>query len=420
MNCIIITIGDELLIGQVIDTNSAWLARELNALGIAVTRRVSVGDDWQAIWQALDNAIESAELVLITGGLGPTADDITKPLLCQYFGGKLIVNDQVLAHVRAIFERINSDRGGKPRPMLERNLKQAEVPDVCEVLHNPAGTAPGMLFQKNGTMVISMPGVPHEMKEIMRQAVLPRLRQNENLGVVEHRTLLTAGQGESYVAERIQAFENALPKHIRLAYLPSYGMVRLRLTGIGTDRVIVEEELDQQFEKLKQEVFDLLVTDRDEQLHQVVLRLLAERGETLAMAESCTGGYMAHLVTQIPGSSSVFMGSAVVYSNAAKHSVLGVPIETIEQQGAVSEAVVRDMVEGCLLKFGSRYAMAVSGIMGPGGGSDEKPVGTVWIAVGNAHKIEAQQMRFRFDRHRNIELTANYAFNLLRLFMLRQ
>ena len=395
------------------------MARVLNETGIAVTKRISIGDEWHQIWRALDEATTSAELVLITGGLGPTADDITKPLLCEYFGGQLVINQQALDNVVGIFERINRDNPDNPRPLLERNKKQAEVPDVCEVLLNSSGTAPGMLFQKNGCTVISMPGVPHEMKRMMQEHVLPRLKQDANLGVVEHRTLLTAGQGESFVAERLVDFEANLPAFMKLAYLPSYGMVRLRLTAKGKESKTVVEALELQFDKLQQLMNDLLVTNRDEQLHEVVMRMLQEDGMKLALAESCTGGYMAHLITKIPGSSAVFQGSAVVYSNEAKQQLLGVPAELLQWHGAVSEEVAMAMAKGALGQYDADYAAAVSGIMGPGGGSEQKPVGTVCMAVAKkSGSVEARTFRFRFDRQRNIELTANYAFNLLRLFML--
>jgi nicotinamide-nucleotide amidase len=408
----IITIGDELLIGQVIDTNSAWMAQELNQVGITVSRRVAVGDEWNAIWNALDQELPQADIILITGGLGPTADDITKPLLCEYFGGKLVIDPGVLAHVTYLFEQVFK------RPMIERNMRQAEVPDVCTVLHNARGTAPGMWFEKDGKVVVSMPGVPHEMKGLMKDEVIPRLLKQFQLPAIQHRTLLTAGIGESFLAERIHDFEINLPSHIRLAYLPGYGMVRLRLSAAGYDHEAIAAGIDEQFALLQSLVSDVMVTNSDETIPQVIARLLSERNQTMATAESCTGGYIAHLITSMAGSSNYFLGSVVSYANQAKQDLLGVSPETLATVGAVSEDTVRQMVKGALAALKSDYAVATSGIMGPGGGSPEKPVGTVWIAAGNSQHIMTRLLQLRFDRHRNIELAANQALNLLRTFII--
>jgi nicotinamide-nucleotide amidase len=408
----IITIGDELLIGQVIDTNSAWMAQQLNLSGITVSRRVAVGDEWNAIWSALDQELERADIILLTGGLGPTADDITKPLLCDYFGGKMISDPKVLAHVTYLFEKVLK------RPMIERNIRQADVPDVCTVLHNRNGTAPGMWFEKNNRIIVSLPGVPHEMKGLMTEEVIPRLLQHFQPPVIVHRTLLTAGIGESFLAERIHAFETSLPSFIKLAYLPNYGMVRLRLSASGYERDIIEKTMEEQFIILQELVSDVLVTNRDESLDQVVARILLERGETLGTAESCTGGYIAHLLTSAAGSSRYFLGSIISYDNQVKEDLLEVPPATLESAGAVSEATVIQMVKGALSALKTDYVIATSGIMGPGGGSANKPVGTVWVAVGNQDEIITQQFHFRFDRRRNIELTATNAFNLLRKFII--
>jgi nicotinamide-nucleotide amidase len=406
----IITIGDELLIGQTIDTNSAWMAQELNAIGIWVHRRVAVGDAWDEIWSALDEEGSRSDVVLITGGLGPTADDITKPLLCRYFNGNMVVDTQVLAHVRGIFERMN-------RPLLERNLKQAEVPDVCKVLMNHRGTAPGMWFEKDGKPFISMPGVPHEMKGLMTRDVIPALEERFRLPPIVHRTLLTAGIGESFLAERISEFENSLPENIKLAYLPNYGMVRLRLTARGNDPR-TRAELEAEFDILKQQVTDVMVTDTDKSIPQVIGEILKGRGQTLSTAESCTGGYISHLITSNPGSSAYYLGGAVVYANEAKTSILGVQEETLRTYGAVSEQTVLQMARGILDSTGSDFAIATSGIMGPDGGSEEKPVGTVWVGLAAKERESASRFHFRFDRARNIELAANHGLNALRKFIL--
>jgi nicotinamide-nucleotide amidase len=408
----IITIGDELLIGQVVDTNSAWMAQELNKIGVWVGHRVAVGDVWKDIWNALDQSAKRSEIILITGGLGPTADDITKPLLCEYFGGKMIVDEGALANVKYIFEKVLN------RPMIERNLKQAEVPDVCTVIPNKRGTAPGMWFEKDGRIFISMPGVPYEMKGMMSDYVLPALQQRFALPFIAHRTMLLAGIGESYLAEHIKTFETALPAHIKLAYLPNYGMLRLRLTAAGSDKTLVEEELQSLFHTLRQLVEEWMVADEDISLQAAVGRMLKTRGRTVATAESCTGGNIAHLLTSIPGSSQYFKGSVVSYANEVKEKILNVSAETFTSVGAVSEETVRQMVQGVLPLMDTDYAIATSGIMGPDGGTPEKPVGTVWIAVGDRQRILAQKFYFRFDRERNIELASTNALNLLRKFIL--
>ncbi|MFT3935393.1 MAG: CinA family nicotinamide mononucleotide deamidase-related protein [Chitinophagaceae bacterium] len=410
----IITIGDELLIGQVVDTNSAWMAQELNNAGIWVKRRVAVGDSWDEIWQALDEESKHADIILITGGLGPTADDITKPLLCKYFGGKLVVDEKVLAHVKYLFEKVFRRQG----PILERNMKQAEVPDVCTVLHNEIGTAPGMWFEKEEKVFVSMPGVPQEMKWLMSNEVIQRLQKRFTMSAIVSRTLLTFGIGESFLAERIKDFEEALPENIKLAYLPNYGMVRLRLTGTGPDEAILTPLVQAQFEKLLKLLPDVLVTDKDEPMELVVARLLLNSKKTMATAESCTGGYIAHRITAHAGSSEYFKGSVVSYANEVKETLLNVPHDYFFTVGAVSEEVVKGMVKGVLEKINADYAIAVSGIMGPGGATAEKPVGMVWVAVGNKDKITTQLFNFRFDRARNIEMTAINALNLLRKFIL--
>jgi nicotinamide-nucleotide amidase len=403
----IITIGDELLIGQVVDTNSAWMAQELNKNGLWVSRRVAVGDTREDIWKALDEESGRSSVILITGGLGPTADDITKPLLRDYFGGNMVVDESALANVKWIFERVLK------RPMLERNLQQAEVPDTCSVIQNRRGTAPGMWFEKDGCIFVSMPGVPYEMKGMITDAVLPALQQRFSLPHIAHRTLLTAGIGESFLAEHIKTFEEALPPSIKLAYLPNYGMVRLRLTSRSEDLRTLDAELDKQFGMLKTLVAEWMVIDEDISLQEAVGRLLVSKGKTLGTAESCTGGYIAHLITSIAGSSRYFKGSVVSYANDIKTNLLHVGQQTLDSNGAVSEATVREMLSGALSTLNTDFAVATSGIMGPDGGTPEKPVGTVWIAVGDRQHIVARKMSFRFDRQRNIELTATNALNML-------
>lgn len=407
----IITIGDELLIGQVIDTNSSWIARELNKMGILVKHRVAVGDVWQDIWDALDAESKQASLILITGGLGPTADDITKQLLCTYFGARMVVHQPTLNQITHIFEQVLK------RPMIERNIKQAEVPDTCTVLQNERGTAPGMLFKKEGKVFISLPGVPHEMKWLMTNKVMPLLPELFQTGFVEHRTLLTAGIGESFLADLIQDIETSLPESIKLAYLPNYGMVRLRLSAFGFDKPAMQQEINQYFQLLKERTGEYLVTDEDIPMELAVGRLLKQKGKTVATAESCTGGYIAHLITSHPGASAYFTGSVISYANAIKQSVLHVSAETLQSAGAVSEATVTQMARSVLDMMQTDYAIAVSGIMGPDGGTTEKPVGMVWVAVADKDKVLTRLFNFRFDRKRNIELTSYHALNLLRAFL---
>ncbi len=417
INASIITIGDELLIGQTIDTNSAFIAQELNKIGVWVRRRVAVGDIWDDIWKSLDEESNEADIIIITGGLGPTADDITKPLLCKYFGGKLVIDENVLEHVKNIFRRLN-------RPIIDRNLKQAEVPDVCTVLHNARGTAPGMMFiraeesSEQKKIFFSLPGVPHEMAGLITDQVIPEIKQLFTLPAIVHRTAFTAGQGESFIAELLMDFESKLPAHIKLAYLPSYGMVKLRLTATGNTKEEVEKELNPVFEELKIFVKDILVTDEDEGLEIVTGKILIAKSKTMATAESCTGGNIARLITSVPGSSAYYKGSIVSYDNEVKENILGVKKETLKEFGAVSEQTVTEMVRGAVEKLNVDYAVAASGIMGPGGGSTEKPAGTIWIAAGNKEKVTTLLLNLRFDRKRNTEIASLTALNLLRKFIL--
>lgn len=404
----IITIGDELLIGQVIDTNSAWIAQQMNINGISVKKRVAIGDSYHEIWNALDAEESQADIILITGGLGPTSDDITKPLLCDYFGGKMVVNGEVLAHVKYLFEEVFK------RPITEVNLKQAEVPDVCEVLPNKRGTAPGMLFYKNDTMFISMPGVPYEMKGIMEHSALPLVKAKFDLPAIVHKTLLTAGIGESALAELIEDFEKALPAEIKLAYLPNYGMVRLRLSTVLDKKGDADTAITKQFEALKNITGEYLVSPNDDTMPVIVGKLLKSKGKTMSAAESCTGGYIAHLLTSVPGSSAYFMGSLVSYSNGLKQELLDVKSKTLENFGAVSEETVIEMLQGLLKKTGTDYGIATSGIMGPAGGSAEKPVGTVWLAAGTKDSYVTKKLQLRFNRQRNIETAGMMALNFLR------
>ena len=410
----IITIGDELLIGQVIDTNSAYIAQSLNKIGVTVSNRIAVGDDKNAILDALSNTSKQSNIVIITGGLGPTADDITKPLLNEYFGGKLVIHQPSLDHITDIF--LNKYK----RPLIERNIKQAEVPDVCEVLFNENGTAPGMLFEKEGVLYFSLPGVPHEMKGLVDKYVISKIKQSFKTPSIVHRTLLTAGLGESFLAEIIADFENALPSHIKLAYLPNFGMVRLKLTGTSDKENELITNMKAVFAELKVKVQAYLVTDKDEAMEVVVGGLLRANNQTVATAESCTGGYIGHLLSKHAGSSQFYTGGIISYDNRIKTEFLDVSTEILHTVGAVSKEAVEQMAVAVRAKMNTDYGVSVSGIMGPSGQTDEKPLGMVWIGVANKEKVYSKVLYLRFDRSRNIEVTATQAINLLRLLIINK
>jgi len=410
----IITIGDELLIGQVIDTNSAYIAQSLNKIGVVINNRIAVGDDKNSILEALSITSKQSNVVIITGGLGPTADDITKPLLNEYFGGKLMIHQPTLDHITDIF--VNKHK----RPLIDRNIKQAEVPDVCEVLFNENGTAPGMLFEKDGVLYFSLPGVPHEMKGLVDKYVVSKIQQSFKTPKIVHRTLLTAGIGESFLAELIADFENALPDNIKLAYLPNFGMVRLRLTGIDWDENLLISNIQEAFSQLKIQVSEYLVTDSDETMEVVVGRLLKEKNQTVATAESCTGGYIGHLLSKHAGSSQFYTGGIISYDNRIKTEFLDVSTQILHTVGAVSKEAVEQMAKSVREKMNTDFGISVSGIMGPSGQTDEKPLGMVWIGVANREKVVSKVFYLRFDRSRNIEVTATQAINLLRLLIINK
>ncbi len=412
MKAEIITIGDELLIGQVIDTNSAWIAEQLNLVGIQVHQITSISDNRAHILIALGEAAQRVEVVLITGGLGPTKDDITKNTLCEYFNTELVFHQPSFDNVKKIF-------GLRGFRVTELNRKQAEVPANCTPLSNINGTAPGMWFENNGVIFVSMPGVPFEMKPMVTNEVLPMLVQKTDSNCIIHKTILTHGVGESFLAKTIESWETELPANIKLAYLPQPGIVRLRLTAFGSDNDELDIELDNQVEQLKKIIPELIFGFDDETLEMVVGRLLKERKLLIATAESCTGGYIAHLITSIPGSSDYFMGATVSYANKVKVIELEVEANDIEVCGAVSEVVVSQMALGARQKFGTDFALAVSGIAGPGGGTREKPVGTTWIALATPDKVITKKFLFGEHRGRNIRKAALAALNMLRLELLR-
>ncbi len=407
MKAEIISIGDELLIGQVVNTNASWIGEQLTMAGISVYQAVSVADNHDHIFEALETAGKHADLVLITGGLGPTKDDITKQTLCEFFGSELIFNEQVFEDVKEIF-RV---RG---RQVSELNRKQAEVPDNCTVIRNEHGTASGMWFEKDGVIFVSMPGVPFEMKPMVSNYIIPNLIKRFNLPAIYHKTVLTQGVPESEMAAMIEDWENTLPSNVKLAYLPQPGIVRLRLTASGKDRSVQVKIVETEIERLKGIIGEYIFGFDKDTLEEIVGNMLREKGKTVSTAESCTGGYIAHLITSVAGSSDYYKGSVVSYANEIKSNTLDVNDEDLEKYGAVSEPVVRQMAEGVREKFGTDFALATSGIAGPSGGTDEKPVGTTWIAVATPEKVIARQFHFGEHRGRNIRRTALMALDMLR------
>ncbi len=409
---IIITIGDELLIGQIIDTNSAWIAQQLNIIGIDVVQRVAIADEKKAIIDSLQNALAIADIVLLTGGLGPTADDITKPVLCDFFGGKLIVNEQVLAHVKAMFEKRN-------RPFIERNAKQAEVPDVCTVLHNPMGTAPGMLFAQNGKIIVSMPGVPFEMKSIMESSVLSILNKKFNAGnEIFHSTILTFGEGESFLAEKIRDIEEKLPAHIKLAYLPSPFAVKLRLSAHGKNKNKLALEVNQYRDELIVRLGKTVAAIEDLPLEKLIGKILIEKKLSLALAESCTGGNIGHRITEVEGASKYFKGNVVCYDTKIKTDLLGIPLAFIKTNGVVSEEVAKAMAVAACKKLEASIGLGITGIFSESDYEDKSPVGTVFIAIANAqNKIEIYKHLLHYNRIQNKETATQMALYHLLAFV---
>ncbi len=407
MDCEIITIGDELLIGQVVDTNSAWMAARLNEIGLRVKQILSVSDETEHIIQTVDGSLNRVSIVLITGGLGPTRDDLTKDALCKYFDCGLVVDEKVLEELSLFF-------GKRGRPLTETNMKQAEIPECCEPIYNPNGTAPGMWFDsKDQKVVVSMPGVPFEMKAMMHDFVMPKLRERYQLPPVFHQTIVTTGVGESFLADKIQDWELALPDYIKLAYLPAVGMVKLRLSCYGADKQKINKVLDE-VEILKSLINNYIYVIGDVSLEEELGKLLTSKKHTIAIAESCTGGYLSHLVTSVPGSSAYYIGTTISYANEVKSKFFGVDKSIIDKQGAVSEQVAKAMAAGVREKLGTTWSLSTTGVAGPGGGTAEKPVGTVWIGLAGPEGVIARKFMFGSDRMRNIQATAVAAFTMLK------
>ena len=408
----IITIGDEILYGQIVDTNSQWISKELDKIGVKTVRKTTVSDSELDILGALSESTTRADIILITGGLGPTSDDLTKPCLAKFFQCDLALNQQALKEVQLIFTKIG-------RELTETNRQQAYLPTKCSVVTNRVGTAPGMWFQKQGIVYVSMPGVPHEMKTMMTEQVLPKLQTIFRTPAIYHKIIKTIGIGESWLADKIESWEKKLPPHIKLAYLPGLGEVKLRLTAVGDDKTGLAYEVDQQIENLKLLAGKHIYGYDKDTLPTVVGNLLRDLNLTIASAESCSGGSVAQAITSVAGSSDYFMGSIVAYQNRLKESLLGVKPATLNNHGAVSEPTILEMAEGIRKSLKVDIGVATSGIAGPGGGSDEKPVGTVWVAyVDEKNKITKKLSLYK-DRAINIKLTTQAVLNLVRQRLLK-
>jgi len=412
MKAIILNIGDELLIGQVTNFNASWMAEQLNKIGVDVIRINVISDREEEIVFALDEAMKSTDLILLTGGLGPTKDDITKNTLCNYFNTKLVFDENTYKNIEDLFK----SRGFT---MTETNRKQAEVPENCKVIMNTEGTAPGMWFEKDNRIIISTPGVPFELKAMMSNYILPEIESRMGEETIVHRTILTQGVGESFLADMISEWEDNLPSFIRLAYLPSPGLVRLRLTARGTDKNVLTNEIEKQIENLKKIIGEYIFGYDNETLEIIIGRLLTDRKKTVVTAESCTGGAIAQRITSIAGSSAYYKGSVIAYSNEVKENILSVKPETLASHGAVSEETVKEMASNVRVKLNADYSIAVSGIAGPDGGTAEKPVGLVWIAVSSANNTIAKKFQFGNNRLVNIDRAVVTALNLLRTLILR-
>ncbi len=414
MKCEVISIGDELLIGQTINTNASWIGEQLNNFGFTIAHGAIISDNKNDIILALNNASNRSDIIIITGGLGPTNDDITKHTLTEYFNTSLERNKDIEKNIVAYFKSVN-------RPILKSNLDQALLPLSCEVLSNSRGTASGMWFEKDNIIYISLPGVPYEMKGIMQEHVFPKLLSK--IGgetVVVNKTIRTHGMGESFLAEIIKSWEDKLEiNNIKLAYLPSPGIVKLRLSVIGLDKLILERKLKETIDELKALIPDQIYGYGNATMEGVVGKLLKERNLTIATAESCTGGSVAKMLTSVSGSSSYFNGAIVSYNNQSKVDLLNVDFKDIDDYGAVSQQVVEQMAEGVRNKFHTDYGISTSGIAGPSGGTKEKPVGTVWIAVASKNRIVSKKIKLGYNRERNMYVSSISVLNLLRLELLK-
>lgn len=406
----ILTIGDELLYGQILNTNAHWISAEVGKIGLQVVRQTTIPDNETEILKAFAEAEQRATIILITGGLGPTSDDLTKPALTKYFNSQLKIHEGALTDITHFFE----SRGKK---LSELDRRQAELPACCEKISNPLGTAPGMWFEKNNRVLVSMPGVPSEMKRMMVDTILPKLKEHFHPPDIYHKMILTTGIGESALADKISGWEKSLPSHFGLAYLPGPGEVKLRLTATG-NKESLQQEATGLIEKLKEAAGNYIYGYDHETLPEAVGKLLLQRNLTLSVAESCTGGYLSHLITSVPGSSEYFLGSMIPYAYEIKKHQLGVKPETLEQYGAVSEPTIIEMANVVRARFSAHIGVATSGIAGPGGATPEKPVGLVWIAYSDKHFTKTKKLLLTSDRIQNIQLASMAVLNMIRLNIL--
>lgn len=404
----IISIGDEILYGQTLDTNSHWISGRLDEIGVKVRRKITVGDEREEILNSVRESENRSDIVLITGGLGPTSDDLTKPLLTEYFQTHLKMNEDALQDIKTLFAKAGKE-------LKEPHIQQALLPASCTKVTNMLGTAPGMWFERNGKVIVSMPGVPYEMKGMMTSIILPKLKEKYVGGVIYHKMIKTIGVSESDIAQTIKAWEERLPKHIKLAYLPSLGRVKLRITAMGDDKARLEEEVGFQVDGVLPLISKYVYGYDDDEMEKLIGQRLMENGQTIAFAESCTGGHLSQLITGVEGSSRYFKGTLVAYDYDVKVKALGVDQTVLEQQGAVSEEVVLQMAKNVREKLNADVGMAISGIAGPGGGTEEKPVGTVWIAYSDNKITTARKFNFSKDRKLNIRFAAQSALNMFRL-----
>lgn len=408
----VISIGDELLYGQTLNTNAHWIGNELDKIGARISRMLTIGDKEDELLKAFEEAEKRADVVLITGGLGPTDDDLTKPCLAKYFDCELKLNENALEEIEALFKKVGRELNGL-------NKRQAELPICCEKISNTRGTAPGMWFQRNGKVFISMPGVPGEMKKMMLDYVIPRLKKEFETDIIVHKMIKTIGIAESTLAKKISPWAKKLPEHIKLAYLPNLGQVKLRLTATGNNREELNNEIKKQVNHLQEHIGKYIYGYDNVEIESIIGKLLTKQNKTIAFAESCTGGYISHLISSVPGCSSYYRGSVIPYHNDLKENVLGMKKDRLIRYGAVSEETVKEMANNVRIRFGADIGVASSGIAGPSGGTEEKPVGTVWIACADGQQTKTKKLQLFKDRMMNIEATGVAALNLVRLTLLQ-
>jgi len=409
----IITIGDEILYGHILDSNAQWLSLELDKIGLTTKKRITIGDNEEIILKTLKESIINNHLIIITGGLGPTNDDLTKKCLTKFFKSKLVLNKEALEEIKNLFQSRNLE-------LTKKNKSQAMLPECAKKITNPNGTAPGMWFEKNSKIIISLPGVPYEMKEIVKKYCLKMIHSYFNPQVIFHKTIKTIGIGESWLADMIQNWEKNIKKNIKLAYLPSIGQVKLRLTATGKDKIVLKKEINEEIEKVLPRITKYVYGYDNEKIEECVAKLLIKNKKTIAIAESCSGGLLSHKLTSISGSSNYFVGGIISYSDSIKNNELKISKTILKKHGAVSEEVVKNMAKNIRIKFQSSIGVASSGIAGPTGGTKEKPVGTIWIAYSDSKGTIAKKLKFSKNRSLNIQLTSLSLLNMIRIYLIKR